>query len=506
MKKILMAFMAVALLFSCTDDDNTNNTEGAMGTIALQAEGGEPATSITIAAGPDGKTANVAITSSSEWRVSGICDWARPLAERGATGATLSFEIDANTTNDRREATFKVFSEAAVATVTITSDISYNMELASEPTVDITKSAQQLGIRLDTNIDELSYELSGNGAEWVEFVSKNVGFGFSTLVFNVLQSDEYADRTTTFTVKGLDYTEEVVLTQAQWDEIIPTNVEYKTDYTYPNTALGAQRWEIEIQSNVNYTAAVPDWVTIEQAPVDRAEGDVGLTTQTLIFTTEATATARAGTITLAGTGAQTITIPVGQVDPAAQTYTLTDANLAKKLNSLGLAIDLGSGVLILSADPATVTSLNLASSSIASIEGLEQLFPNLTTLDLSRNLINHFDATAFTTITSLSLNRNALLTVDLGSNDINRLAFDMYYGFNYTDGPVVFKSEKLYEITANNSFYGMDDRTLNAVECPALRKVTLGTSSWYGGNLILSATHHEGNPDMQITAVSTKYE
>lgn len=73
MKKIFIAFVAVACALSaCSDDDTADDLSRA--TISITPD--------AIPAGPDGTTTQVTVTSSGDWRLAGVCDWVHPSASR----------------------------------------------------------------------------------------------------------------------------------------------------------------------------------------------------------------------------------------------------------------------------------------------------------------------------------------------------------------------------------------------------------------------------------------
>ena len=113
MKKIFIAFVAVACALSaCSDDDTADDLSRA--TISITPD--------AIPAGPDGTTTQVTVTSSGDWRLAGVCDWVHPSAESGKSGDVVTFTIDPNTSEESREAAFKFFTGSAVAPLKIISE------------------------------------------------------------------------------------------------------------------------------------------------------------------------------------------------------------------------------------------------------------------------------------------------------------------------------------------------------------------------------------------------
>lgn len=84
MKKIFIAFVAVACALSaCSDDDTADDLSRA--TISITPD--------AIPAGPDGTTTQVTVTSSGDWRLAGVCDWVHPSAEAGKSGDVVTFTM-----------------------------------------------------------------------------------------------------------------------------------------------------------------------------------------------------------------------------------------------------------------------------------------------------------------------------------------------------------------------------------------------------------------------------
>ena len=76
MKKILSALAAAALaLGACAEIEEAKTDSVQLSTNEVAAE-------------PEGGVYDIVVTSDSDWRVSGLCDWARPLNESGKSGET----------------------------------------------------------------------------------------------------------------------------------------------------------------------------------------------------------------------------------------------------------------------------------------------------------------------------------------------------------------------------------------------------------------------------------
>jgi Leucine-rich repeat (LRR) protein len=91
-----------------------------------------------------------------------------------------------------------------------------------------------------------------------------------------------------------------------------------------------------------------------------------------------------------------------------QTINIPDQSFRLKLIALG--IDTSGDGAIQQSEALTVTSLDLKSSNIASLNGLE-FFSNLTSLDCRFNQILSFNATALTNLVTLDCSVNRLTTL-----------------------------------------------------------------------------------------------
>ena len=142
MKKIFIAFVAVACALSaCSDDDTADDLSRA--TISITPD--------AIPAGPDGTTTQVTVTSSGDWRLAGVCDWVHPSAEAGKSGDVVTFTIDPNTSEESREAAFKFFTGSAVAPLKIVSEAGYSLTLLSEENMTVEALSTDIQVKLHTN-------------------------------------------------------------------------------------------------------------------------------------------------------------------------------------------------------------------------------------------------------------------------------------------------------------------------------------------------------------------
>lgn len=319
MKKIFIAFVAVACALSaCSDDDTADDLSRA--TISITPD--------AIPAGPDGTTTQVTVTSSGDWRLAGVCDWVHPSAEAGKSGDVVTFTIDPNTSEESREAAFKFFTGSAVAPLKIVSEAGYSLTLLSEENMTVEALSTDIQVKLHTNIPELAVAFSDGGGDWVTYVGRNDVFGNTVLKFTVAKNPDYDDRSTVVTVSGMGQSVDIPLSQ---NRIYAINIE-DTAFEFD---LAERSFSVDVNANVDYKVMISDdWIT--QVPETR-----GLETKTLTFHLGAATTSRGGKITIEGAGI-TKELSVIQKDPNATLISFVDKDFVKWLQQQGWIVALGS--------------------------------------------------------------------------------------------------------------------------------------------------------------------
>lgn len=410
MKKIFIAFIAVACALSaCSDDDTADDLSRA--TISITPD--------AIPTGVDGTTAQVTVTSSGDWRLAGVCDWVHPSAEAGKSGDVVTFTVDPNTTEESREAVFKFFVGSAVAPLKITSEAGHTLTLLSEESVTVEALSTDIQVKLHTNIPELAYAFSDGGEDWVSFVGRNDAFGNTVLNFTVAKNPAYDDRSTVLTISGMGQSLDIPITQRQIDAINTGDGSLLFD-------LAERTISIDVESNVTYQVTISgDWIT--QVPETR-----GLVTKTLQFHLDPAPASRSGKITISGAGISTA-ISIVQKDPDAVVVTIPDKAFLKKLISLNWLLELGDGVCVVTEDGLNATSFKYNpgywDDPIQSVEGIE-IFTNLESIDVYNNQLTRFDISKLQKVRSLNIDYNALSEIALGDNAIEELNFSALYHEN----------------------------------------------------------------------------
>lgn len=495
---ISMLFVAAALVSSCSD----SNDEAEVSNDSLSLS---PSTEYVV--GPDAEQISVTVTSSDDWILSGIYDWVTPSISSGSSGATVTFTVEENTSDDARQATFKFFTGSYVEVVTISSQPLVTFSLLSDNLQSLTTAATTLSILLESNASGITQAISEDAQEWISFYAIASSLGSQKVVtYNVAENVGFEPRSGELTI-SLEGEDDIVIDveQAQVNSI---QIE-ETSLTYD---LASRTIELSIDANVDYAvASTADWAVVSNQPRALTSSDVGLVNQTISISLAAVTSSCSGTITLTSDDHSTITITIIRLDPNATEYNFTDANLVTKLSSLGHILPTGDNSGVLLVDPATVTSLNLASSSLTSLDGLE-IFTALETLTCSSNYLDEIDLTGFTTISSLSPSGNSLSSIKTGSNPVTSIAITYLtdagaYSTSTISKYLKVEGDNIQTVTINGTYalYG-NSLVLDCSLCPALTSLTgyysSGRTTYYAGEVILSTEDHQ-NVSLTVGSATT---
>lgn len=444
MKKILIAFAAAAALLCACDDDNTGEDNGSSATITISTE--------TLTAAPEGAQQSVTVTSSGDWRLSGVCDWAHPSATSGKSGETVTFTIDPNPTESARTATFKFFTGSAVAPLTITSEIGYSLELISSAEVTTASAANQIKIELKTNIEELSTEVP----EWVVYADRTDGFGKTILSFDVAENAAYVDREGKIVISS-DKAEPLTidLTQEQTNAII-------IDETLLDLDLSAQDVTVVVKSNVDYyIACSADWVS-EGNLVSSQKQDDGLTADTYVFSLSEATGPRGAQVYFQWSTLYT-NLTVVQKDPSTELVTIPDLVFRNDLSTKGWILDLGDGACIVLENGLNATSYTFTgsySSGLSSLEGIEN-FPNLEYIKLDYLMyLTKVDISKLTKVSTLELSRLYYMDyLNVGDNPLTVLkpglyktSYSSYMYYSYAESLTIIGS-KIEDLDCSCNYY-----------------------------------------------------
>ncbi len=497
MKKLLMTFVALACALSSCSDDDTQETIVARDEITLSEE--------TLRVGPEGTAdRTVTVTSSSDWRLAGHCDWVHPSTDAGRNGDAVTFVVDANDTGATREANFKFFTGAAVIPFKVISEPEYALELKSDAAQSLSTEAATLQIVLDTNIAELEATIAFEHPEeepWIVYEETRTGFGVTLLRFAVAENTGYRPRKANVRIAGPDKEVTVEVSQKKVERF-----EIRNEASYQFDLLQSS-FAVEVVTSIDYEVKpddkCDDWLTYT---IVKLSDENGLRTERIDFRLAEARASRSGTIavyTELDSWKPEAEFKVAQKDPNAVNVEIPDENFAKWLLSEGWINEEADGIYIATEKGLTATEMHFNPSrsrdKAESIEGIAA-FPELMKVDVSGNKLASVDFTGLTklqeivvsdndleslnlsgltTVTSLvCFDNSSLSTIDLGRNPIRQFAVftdDANDGsiWNFTE--MTIAGELLEELNIaifdrSNTRYD-DLRTLDLSGCPALRKL-----------------------------------
>lgn len=481
MKKFIsMMAMAMVMLWSCQEKDGPE--VAAPGKVELAGS----VTDGQIAVGPDGGEFQVNVTSSEDWRVSGISDWVTVSAESGKSGQPLTFTVMPNDDTKSRTATFKVFSADAVQAVTLVQSPMYKMSLVSEDTVQVSSDANQVAVRLVSNVEEVSVDFGG-AENWVKLNNVSDALGKKIVLFDVSRSQEFKGRSAVLTLSGEGVTEpiSVFVSQAQRDTAF---VEGEQSII---KGLEALSLNLVLKSNVDVTYSLPSWLRKTEGSVTEKD-DTGLKTQEITLTADASSGSRGTTISFRS-GSKTVgSLFVKQQNPNPVFAEIPDENLRYLLESKGWIIPDDGIKCELLGDAINATSLVIGSADpnsyssdpITSIEGLES-FPNLESLTVGCVNVEKIDVSNYPKLNELNLaNLNRLSEINTGNRPITHIknAPGTYSYIQIQN--IVIKGENIVDIDYSviNNYYVDYESALESIdvtECPKLESINvMRYNSW----------------------------
>ncbi len=462
LKKIMIALSAALILWGCSDDDES--TDAGNATISLSTG--------IIQVDRNGGDATVTVTSSGDWRLSGVCDWAHPSMTSGKNGDVVTFTIDPNTLVENRSTTFKFFTGSAVVPLQIESAPAYIMDLLSESNLSISKDAHSLKIQLNTNVAEPTITFSDGGEQWLTLEKRSDFGGKVTFSFTAAKNETYKERSSTITLSSPLVSEpvNVQVTQKQTDAIIVENNRLMYDFS-------GRTISFTVKYNVDYNISIirgSEWIT-GQSVSEPQTGEDGLSTVTLSYTLGDTSITRGGIIRITSKdGAISNEVTIVQKDPDVVLVEILDSNLRSICfqNNWILPIA-GSQCAILEAGlNATSFSNSSYSTPISDLTGIEN-FPNLTSLKLgSCSKMKKMDISGLHKVSELSYSDVEYCgEYNFGNNPITSFEAGGTYSFCYSES-LKITSDKLESIDLSiYSFYAQYYDKVTSIDvsgCPAL--------------------------------------
>lgn len=442
MKKIFLAFMAVACILCGCSDDKSDDGSGK-DSISISGEG-------VINAGPDGSTTAITVISSGDWRVSGVSDWLHVSASSGKNGDTVTVTVDPNNEEKKREAVLKFFTGASIATLKVISDIGSVMTLLSDPECNFDPAGHAFAVKVKTNVSDLSFAYSDGGEKWIGFDQRVDVFGYTTLNFTVSANETYENRTSIVTITGADAEPiEVTVNQEQTDVIIPGESSYQFD-------LKGGELKIDLKSNIEYIVEIPSkytWIH-HQTAEDGSKTLRAMTESIETFKIDEALGLRSGKINFKSKdGSYSMTVSIVQVGDNHVYAMIPDTKFQSWLVDNDYAVVIEGAKCELTEAGQTATSFNCRDLGIVSFEGID----------------------AFKNLTSLECRGNYIEKLPLGDLNIALIDLSIEWGTIRDIKNIVVSGSKLTEL---NMYNVCDLRTLDVVDCPALEVLNISYCKW----------------------------
>lgn len=460
MKKYILIFASAALiLFSCTDKDDNIVVHDS---IATSAD--------TLKFGPDGGVIDLKVTSSGDWRLSGLCDWVTPSVTEGKNGATITFTAEPSDSKEAKESSFKIFTGSAVKKIIATAVPAYVVTLTSEEEVNFVSDGGSTNVKIDTNIPELQFEYSGDGADWITFGQRSDAFGMTLLQFNVKRSQAFKSRESVVTIKGEGKSATVKFVQAQRDTVFAP--EERTVYD-----LAARNVEIKVKTNIEFDYSFADWMT-KTGETTGVPGDDGLTEKTIKVHLAEAAASRFHTFEFSKNGNVYGKYTIKQQNPNPVLCGISDPKLRAALTDLGWIIGDESSPECEVLEPGlTGTTLSLAGQNYSSlkidkIDGLGA-FPKLETLSLTRCDVSSIDVSDSKSLRTITLQQVYNISdIKTGDSPVTDIDFGTYR-YDYIESTtLVISGKNISSVKANNSSYYISYyeqlASVDVTGCPAL--------------------------------------
>ncbi len=473
MKKYIMMLAAAALLLGCNEKEDNPVSHDS---IDISED--------ILTFGPEGGSKDVKVTSSGDWRLSGLCDWVKTSATQGKDGAVITFTAEANDSQNEKEATFKVFTGSAVSQVLVKTTPAYVAELKSDSEVNVISDGATVKVKLETNIPNFDIEYSDGGADWITYSGREDVFGVTFLNFNVVRSKVFKSRESVLKLSGSGKEVSVKLVQAQRDTIIFT--ENRAVYD-----LASRDVEVKVKTNLDPDIALPEWIEQKESTAG-SEGEDGLTERTYKFHLSEAVASRQYTMSFKVESTEFGKYTIKQQNPNPVLCNISDAVLRTKLTGMGWIIADESSTECEVLEPGmTATTLSLAGAGyydqlkVQVIDGLGA-FPKLETLSIQRaSDLTKIDVSDSKSLKTVKFEQSPQIAeIKTGASPVEEVNFGSYQYDYIETSTVVVSGDNIKTVNANSSSlyinYGYDSMSgLDVTGCPSL--TTLKAKREYSG-------------------------
>lgn len=466
----MMALLLTFSLWECSDDnDLTDSSEKVaivLSTPVIQVD-------------EHGGIQSIVVESSENWRLSGVYDWVHPSIISGKNGDEVTFTIDPNNENKERIAIFKFFSGSSVATLRIESAIGYSLKLASASELTIARTEGYFSILLDTDVENLDVNISGNENQWLDILSNTDFANQKALLFKFKENESYKNRVATISISSplVQESVEVVLTQKKTDVIIVGEEEAMQLYDYE-----ARTITFEVKTNIDPNITIEkgeDWIqNIETITSDM--GEDGLKTLTISCDLSSSSNPRGGTIRISENDIFT-DIGIIQKKPGTQIFELPDLKLRGFCINEGWVVSLAGDKCLVTDEGMNATHLYplYPYAAVQDLTGIEN-FPNLENITLTNSQkMTIFDISKLHKVKSVSVKGKSCGIFNLGDNPITSFSLGGTKTYSSCE-TLTFIGTKIETIDLSIVFQyeSWDSVTsIDVSDCPALKTLNANRGS-----------------------------
>ena len=471
------AIAAFGILSGCTEEKQDPEKPLSSDAITLSMN--------TVSVPEDGGKAEVTVTSSGDWRMTGGADWSVPSCAEGHDGDVITFEIAPNDTDADREVKYKIFTGSAVAELTIRNVAGYVMRLVSDKENDMSVDGGTVYVRLSTNIpaEELDLAYSENGEQWITCKKRTDVFGTAVLTLNVAANPYYEVRSSVLTISGHDLYSDISFSQGQTDYLSVSGAEEPKSFSD-----AAAEFDLTVSYNVEYEiSGLPEWISwTRNNTVEDAENP-GLSIDYITFNVEASDTPmRNATFTISDpAGTASFTVSVSQLREGIQTGIIPDRNMRqaladKKWIELIDPTNNSNEVIIKSEDEIRKIPgeyypdiFNVAGADCESIEGVEN-FPWVTNINLNNNpRLKKVDISRLHNVTTVQpMNCKTIEEIICGDNNCTVSFYCDVYSSPYSTELVTISGENVHTISGSAT---TGIKALDITQCPGIKSVSMSS-------------------------------
>ena len=421
--------------------------------------------------GPEGGTKDVRVSSSGDWRLSGISDWVETSVTGGSDGQTISFKAAPNESSEVKESSFKVFTGTAVTKITVRSTPVYFIEVLSDYEFSFSSEGGSPIVKIRTNVSDLHLEYSGDGQNWISLVERADAFGYSLLKFDVAASEIFKARESAITMSGKDKSASISFRQAQKDAVFAEEAKLVVQ------GLDSRDITLTLKTNIDVDFSLADWME-KKEDVTSDPGDDGLSERRITIRLAESAASRFYTIDFKSGEDIMASVYVKQQNPNPVMADISDETLRNFLTDQGWIIaEPGSTKCEVLEKGLTGTTLTIGhprqNYDVKIVDGLSA-FPMLASLTINRLNVETIDLSDCRKVEDLSINSSKYVgVIKLGSSPVRTVKFGESYAEYLLSDTITISGENVETVSMNFNWYTVwNDEKLRILDVTGLPKLT----------------------------------